>query len=56
MVEAWHKAKVPVELHAYEQGSHGFGLGWPGTTTTLVIDEFTAWLSMHGFLKPAVGK
>jgi hypothetical protein len=39
-----------VELHAYQRGSHGFGLGIPGTTTTLMIDEFTAWLAMQGFL------
>ena len=47
---AWHEAKRPVEVHGYQKGSHGFGLGIPGTTTTLMIDQFTAWLSMQGFL------
>ena len=47
---AWREAKRPVELHAYQKGGHGFGVGLPGTTTFLVIDEFTAWLSMQGFL------
>jgi acetyl esterase/lipase len=50
VVAAWNEAKRPVELHAYQRGSHGFGLGIPGTTTTLMIDEFTAWLAMQGFL------
>lgn len=48
---AWQQAHRKVELHAYQKGGHGFGgLGKPGTTTTLLIDEFTAWLSMQGFL------
>jgi acetyl esterase/lipase len=49
---AWHKAKRPVEVHAYERGEHGFGLGVEGTTTTLMLDQFVAWMDMHGFLKP----
>jgi acetyl esterase/lipase len=52
IVEAWHKAKRPVELHAYEKGDHGFGLGIPGTTSTMMLDEFTAWLDARGLLKP----
>jgi len=51
---AWQRAKRPVELHAYQKGGHGFGgLGAPGTTTTLLLDQFTAWLAMQGFLKKA---
>lgn len=51
IVENWHKAKRPVELHAYGRGNHGFGMGQPGTTTTLSLEEFVAWLNMQGFLK-----
>jgi len=29
---------------------HGFGLGREGTTTTSMLDQFTAWMAMHGFL------
>ena len=47
------KVDVPVEIHAYQRGSHGFGLGRAGTTTTLVFDEFIAWLDMQGFLAKA---
>jgi acetyl esterase/lipase len=53
---AWLKAKRPVEVHAYERGGHGFNLGAPGTTTTLMLDQFVAWMDMHGFLKPAAAK
>jgi acetyl esterase/lipase len=53
---AWHKANRPVEVHAYERGGHGFNLGVAGTTTTLMLDQFVAWMDMHGFLKPVAGK
>jgi acetyl esterase/lipase len=47
---ALHKAKVPAELHIYEKGPHGRGLGtndpglknWPGACAD--------WLRIHGFL------
>ncbi len=55
IAQAWQAAKRPVEIHGYQQGSHGFGLGKPNTTTTLVMDEFTAWLAVQGFLTPAPG-
>lgn len=50
LVEAWHQAKRPVELHAYGRGGHGFGLGRPDTTTMLFMDEFVTWLGVEGFL------
>jgi dienelactone hydrolase len=56
IVEAWHKAKRSVELHAYGRGGHGFNLGLEGTTTTLMLDQFVAWMDMQGMLKPAVAK
>ncbi len=48
---AWLAAKRPVEVHGYQTGDHGFGLGQPGSTNALMIDQFTAWLAMQGFLK-----
>ena len=47
---AWYDAKRPVELHVYAKGGHGFGLGQPGTTNALLLDEFTIWLKMQHFL------
>lgn len=52
IVEAWRKAKRPVELHAYQVGGHGFAQGGPNATHRLFLDEFLAWLTMQGFLPP----
>jgi acetyl esterase/lipase len=46
-----HTAKIPVELHIYEEGGHGFGVrqwsysvsGWPNL--------FYGWLNDRGYLK-----
>ncbi len=50
IAQAWLAARRPVEIHGYQRGNHGFGLGQPGQTTVLMLDEFVAWLSMQGFL------
>jgi acetyl esterase/lipase len=50
IVNSWRKAKRPVELHVYQSGGHGFGLGKPGTTNAMMMPEFLAWLEMQGFL------
>ena len=53
IVEAWHAANRPVELHAYEHGDHGFGIGRPGTTSTGVMPQFRSWLDAEGLLRPS---
>jgi acetyl esterase/lipase len=50
IVDAWHKAGRPVELHAYERGGHGFGAGKTGTTSTGLLDQFLAWMRARGLL------
>lgn len=52
IVSAWHAAKRPVELHVYERGNHGFGLGQPGTTSTGMIGQFISWMDSRGLMKP----
>lgn len=52
LIESWHKANRPVELHYYEQGGHGFGMYPKETTSTGWFDAFAKWLGMHGYLKP----
>jgi len=54
LVDSWKQAGRPVELHAYERGGHGFGIGVPGTTSTMVMPEFLAWMHFNGFAK-AIG-
>jgi len=45
---------VPVELHEFERGGHGWGLGQPGTPVAAWPRLFAAWARSHGFL-PAAG-
>jgi dienelactone hydrolase len=49
---AWLAAKRPVEIHGYQTGNHGFGLGRAGTTHALMLGQFVTWLDMQGFLTP----
>lgn len=54
LVESWRRAHVPVELHAYERGDHGFGMGKPGTTTIGLLPQFLSWMEMRGLLNRKV--
>lgn len=47
----WQNAGLPVELHIYESGGHGFGLGKPGTASATWTDAFETWLSLHGLVE-----
>ncbi|MFC4312032.1 alpha/beta hydrolase [Steroidobacter flavus] len=48
--QAWQTAKLPVELHIYENGGHGFGLGKPKTASAKWTDAFEAWLTAHALI------
>ncbi|HUD93866.1 alpha/beta hydrolase [Sphingobium sp.] len=50
LVESWRRAHVPVELHAYERGDHGFGMGKPDTTTMGLLPQYLSWMEMRGLL------
>lgn len=50
MFGALRTAKVPAELHVFERGGHGFGLGSPGTLVSAWPRLFTAWAKSHGML------
>ena len=43
------KFKVPAEIHIYEKGEHGFGLGW-GQVLSTWPDRLEAWLKARGVL------
>ena len=49
--EAWRGAGLSAELHVYETGGHGFGLGKPGTASAKWTEAFEAWLTGHGIAR-----
>ena len=48
LAESWQRAGKPVELHVYQRGGHGYGLGQLGTTTENWIEGFYRWLGLNG--------
>jgi acetyl esterase/lipase len=48
---ALRKARVPVEIHVYEHGPHGFGLGSKDPILSTWPQRCAEWLRMHGFMK-----
>ncbi len=51
IVESWRRAGIPVELHYYEQGGHGFGSFQQGVTADLWFEQFLAWMKVRGLLE-----
>ena len=49
--QAWQSAGLPAELHVYETGGHGFGLGKPGTASATWTHAFGAWLTARGLTR-----
>lgn len=47
---ALKKNKVPCELHIYERGGHGYGLGRSKNTESTWPDACRKWLQANGFL------
>ena len=47
----WLAAKKPVELHAYQKGSHGFGMRKLNIPTDAWIERFGDWLNLLGYLQ-----
>ena len=50
---ALRKAGVPFELHLYERGPHGFGLGGKDPILATWPDRCADWLRVHGFAAKA---
>ncbi|MEM6557992.1 MAG: dienelactone hydrolase family protein, partial [Pseudomonadota bacterium] len=53
LVEAWQSAGVPVELHYYQSGGHGFGSYKRGVPADGWFDQFVSWMSAQGLMTPA---
>ena len=56
VVKSWFDAGRPVEFHLYQNGGHGFGMGYPGNTANGWFPVFMHWLDVNGFLKPRPAK
>lgn len=52
---ALRRVGVPFELHLYERGPHGFGLGGGDPILSTWPDRCADWLRVHGFAAPKVG-
>ena len=50
VVKSWFEAGVPVEFHLYQNGGHGFGLGYPDRTSNRWFEAFMHWVTVNGFL------
>jgi len=44
-------AKIPVEMHIYEKGGHGFGLRPSENRVSAWPDQMLAWMREHGFTR-----
>ncbi len=49
---ALKQAKIPVEMHIYNSGGHGFGMKQTGKTSAQWPLQFEDWLKERGFTKP----
>lgn len=51
MYAALRKAQVPVEMHLFEKGGHGFGLGIPSSPPSAWPSLFLSWIRGRGLLR-----
>ncbi len=49
--EALRAAKVPAEMHIYEKGQHGLGMGQPGSAFSSWPRRLVDWMATHNLLK-----
>jgi acetyl esterase/lipase len=56
VVKSWFDAGRPVEFHLYQNGGHGFGLGYPDRTSNGWFPVFIHWLDVNGFLAAKAAK
>ena len=56
MAAALRRAGVPVELHQFQQGGHGWGLGRKGSEPAAWPALLLAWLRANGWLAAEAGR
>ncbi len=49
IIRSWFDAGVPVEFHLYQNGGHGFGLGYPDRTSNRWFEAFMHWFEVNRF-------
>jgi acetyl esterase/lipase len=52
LIQSWRDAGVPIEVHLYERGGHGFGLPGTSMASRLWLEEFYAWLEDRKIVTP----
>jgi acetyl esterase/lipase len=50
LLDNWKKAKVPVELHVFPDGGHGFGMNRKGKSSDMWTDLLAQWMGRMGLL------
>jgi hypothetical protein len=50
MFNALKRNNVPVEMHVFENGGHGWGLGVPGSQAAQWPRLFATWARSHGLM------
>ena len=53
MYQALRNAAIPVEMHVFEYGGHGFGLAPKDPVLSAWTTVAEAWMGRHGWLAPA---
>ncbi|GGD10595.1 endo-1,4-beta-xylanase [Aquisalinus flavus] len=53
LIKSWYEAGKPVEMHLFQNGGHGFGLGNPDRTSNIWFTNYIHWLDVNGFLEAA---
>jgi acetyl esterase/lipase len=58
LLERYREAKIPVELHLYTQGDHGFNMGYRSKLKTISSwpQRMADWLEDNNYLHPAPAK
>ena len=56
LIKSWFDAGRPVEFHLYQDGGHGFGMGYPNHPTYWWFEPFTHWLDHNKFLEKKVAR
>jgi len=50
LVDNWKKAKLPIEMHVFADGGHGFGMNKKGKACDIWTDLLAEWMKRQGLL------